>query len=284
MIVPVTALGFFGALSGPLLTTNETPDLLKISKGLPRTFLWTWFNVLVFSINNQYTSEAVLEDSINKPWRPIPAGRINSSQARRLLLATIPSVFLFSVFWLGAAQETLLCYCLTWIYNDLGGADEHFLLRNFLNGMAYLAYGSGALRVSCGGKVEPLSDSYTWLTFVAAIIFTTMQIQDLQDQKGDRARRRHTAPLILGDQTTRWTICIGVLIWSAACPLYWNLETHASIVPLSLGTIVAARVLWLRTETADRNTYAIWSLWLMSLFLSPLIKEPSVFKNLNSVL
>ena len=278
MIIPVTALALFSALTGPSLTTSVYADNWNIAQALPRSFFWTWANVLVFSINNQSTNtDAVLEDSINKPWRPIPAGRISMIQARRLLLGFVPAVYLLSVLWLGAAEETLMCYGLTWLYNDLGGANEHFLLRNLLNGAAYLVYGSGALRVILGSSATPSGAAYTWLFLVASVIFTTMQVQDLKDQEGDKARKRHTAPLVVGERITRWTVCIGVLVWSGIGPLYWSLRLYGYLLPLSLGLFVAVRVLCFKSCKADQRTYVIWSLWMMTFFLLPLLKKSSHF-------
>ena len=35
-----TLFGIFGALSGPILTTNSSPDLLTVLYRLPQVFLW----------------------------------------------------------------------------------------------------------------------------------------------------------------------------------------------------------------------------------------------------
>ncbi|KAI0383201.1 UbiA prenyltransferase family [Hypomontagnella monticulosa] len=194
MIVPVTFLGILTASSGQFGSSASSEVLLRF----PQTFSWVWLNVFVFSISNQRSKESILEDSINKPWRPLPAGKLNMHQARQLLLVAIPLILAICSFCLGAAQETTLCLVLTWMYNDLGGADEHFILRNVINGAAYFAYGSGAFKVAAGSRSVAF-DASVWLAIVACMITTTMQIQDLKDQEGDRARQRSTAPLDLGD-------------------------------------------------------------------------------------
>lgn len=267
MIIPVTLLGTLTAASGQFgISASSSEVWLRV----PQTFTWVWLNVFLFSISNQRSEESILEDSINKPWRPLPAGKLDTSQARQLLLLGIPLVFGLCALCLGAAQETAFCLVLTWMYNDLGGADEHFLLRNLINGVAYFVYGFGALKVAAGSD-EAGAEASLWLLMVACIITTTMQVQDLKDQEGDRARLRSTAPLDLGDGICRSSIAMGVASWSAACLSYWSWSPIGSLVVLGLGSLVVWRVILLRDAVEDALTYRWWSVWLISIFFLPMI-------------
>ena len=282
MILPVTTFGILSALAELPLGTTYNQDCMTVLARIPPTLLWVWLNVLVFSISNQRSPESVLEDSINKPWRPIPAGKIDMIQARRLLLGAVVVVPALVVQYLGAIHETVLCIVGTWMYNDLGGADDHFIIRNLLNSVAYVLYCSGAMRVACGDSlVTSNGQTYHWLCIIGGIIFTTSQVQDLKDQLGDHERNRHTAPLALGNFTSRWIIAFGVLIWSIVCSMYWNLNLLESLIPLSFGVLVAIRVLALRTPTEDRTTYQAWSFWLVILFSLPLLKARNIWKILS---
>lgn len=275
-VLPQTAFGILGALSGPLLTTNAKPELSAILLRIPHVLLWTWLNTLVFTIANQRLPEAVTEDKINKPWRPLPSARISITQARRLLLCTIPFSLVVIYFCLGAVEETVLLYCLTWMYNDCGGAEENFAVRNFIIAAAYALYGNGALRVACGYNASTvICQTYAWHALISGAIFFTMQMQDLKDQEGDRARQRRTAPLMLGDAISRWTIAIPTLVFSIACLAFWdlNLFTAAGILPAAMSGIVAVRVLVLRSQRADRVTWKLWSYWLVTLYALPLVKS-----------
>ena len=90
------------------------------------------------------------------------------------------------------------------MYNDLGCAEEHFASRNLVIAAAYTLYGNGALRIACGYKgATVIWRAYAWEAIIAGVIFTTMQVQDLKDQEGDRTRDRRTAPLVLGDSWSR---------------------------------------------------------------------------------
>ncbi|KAI0159977.1 hypothetical protein GGR52DRAFT_563794 [Hypoxylon sp. FL1284] len=267
MIIPVTLLGSLTAASGQFGTSASISEVLLRS---PQTFSWVWLNVLLFSISNQRSKESILEDSINKPWRPLPAKRLDMGQARQLLLITIPLVFTICSFCLGAAQETAFCLVLTWMYNDLGGADEHFALRNIINGAAYFVYGSGALKVAAGSE-KVGSGASLWLAMVACIIATTMQVQDLKDQEGDKARLRSTAPLDLGDGICRCSIVAGITFWSALCLSYWSWSPIGLLLVLSPGSIVVRRLLKFRDAAADALSYRWWSIWIISIFCLPVI-------------
>ena len=271
MVLPVTIVGLANAFSGPHISTSIASPV-NLIWNLSIATLWTWLNVLILSISNQRSSQAILEDTINKPWRPIPSGRITPDQARQLLLVVVPLVIVFSTK-VGVMRETMWCLVGSWYYSDIGGGDENFLLRNVLNGVAYLAYGCGTSKLMLGVEHNLQPSFYTWLFIIASVVGTTIQIQDLKDEEGDRARNRHTAPVVVGDGITRWTVIAGVGIWSVACPLYWQVGLFGSLTPVSFGLIVSLRVWFLRGCQADRSTFLLWSWWMISLFTLPVIKE-----------
>lgn len=280
IVYPWTAFGLFGALSGWALTTNQYPDFWAIIGRLPSALLWMWWHILVFTVANQRLPSSVVEDSINKGWRPLPSGRITVVQARRLLLGLVPATFVLTHF-LGAKEFSLLSLLLTWLYNDLGGADENYLIRNLINSVGLVCGSAGTTIVACGKDEHQLNAmGYYWLKVEAAIVFTTLQVQDLRDQKGDQARGRRTAPILLGDVVTRWTISIPVLFWSLFCPYLWDLGFYGFIAPVALGGALSLRVLRWRTVEADQLTWRIWGLWTCSLFILPLCRNPTVLDQL----
>ena len=242
--------------------------------------LWNWLNLLIFDIANQRLPNSILEDSVNKPWRAIPAKRMTATEARRLLLAVLPIVFLITLK-LGGMEETVAMMVLTWMYNDLGGADESFIVRNLINAFGFICYSSGATRVAAGyGEYSLNGAAFQWLAMVGSVVFTTLQMQDMADQEGDAARGRATVPLVLGDGFARWTIAIPVLIWSLVCPAFWALPWTGYMGPLVLGGILAGRLLCFRSVPADKITWKLWCLWTISLYLLPLCKNPEVSQHL----
>lgn len=270
-VIPETAFGLFGALSGSVMTTNHSATFLRISSRIPHVVLWTWLNTLLFTFANQRLPDAVKEDTINKPWRPIAAGRISGSQTMQLLLVGIPIMFLASLY-LGGAEETVLLTCLNWMYNELGGSED-YIGRNLLLAATYACYCSGSVQVASGHEYTMHRAGYQWIAMIAGVIFTTMQVQDLKDQEGDHARGRKTVPLVLGDGPSRWTVAIPVSVWSFVCPAFWSLQVFSFAISITLGLVVAGRVILTRGVPADRFTWKLWSLWLTFLYLLPVFKN-----------
>ena len=275
-MLPWTAAGIVNALSGPTLTTNEYPHSLTIVSRLPHSLLWMWLNILAFAIANQRSRSSISEDFINKPWRPIPSGRITGFQARNLLLGVVPLI-LFITACLGAGSTSALALVLNWMYNDLGGSDIHYTVRNLLNALAMIVASTGTTQVAMynhsNNDYKFTATGYQWLIVQAAIVFTTLQIQDLRDQDGDRNRGRNTAPVVIGDNLTRWTIIGPVIFWSIFCPQFWavNLLGHSFV--LVLGGTLSTRVFLFRSTNADQVSWKIWGVWTFIIFMLPLYKQ-----------
>jgi 4-hydroxybenzoate polyprenyltransferase len=70
--------------------------------------------VLVGTIANQRLPNSIVEDSINKKWRPIPAGLLSEEGAMHWLLVAIPITIVASIFF-GGTLETLVLIILVWM-------------------------------------------------------------------------------------------------------------------------------------------------------------------------
>ena len=195
-------------------------------------------------------------------------------------------------FFVGGLNETFILIGLAWMYNDLQGADEHWFLRNVINAAGFMGYSSGVMKVallphrllfssfmststSTAAKtaiaVTLNNKSATWLVIIGFIILTTVQIHDLPDIEGDRARDRQTAPLVLGEGVTRWSIAISVAAWSIVCPMFWDLSWLGYIFIGIPGVVVAGRVLWLTGSVkSDKKTLYCWCLWTIAVYFLPL--------------
>lgn len=158
------------------------------------------------------------------------------------------------------------------MYNELGGSDESYIIRNLLLAATYAGYCAGAVKVASGYDTDITRAAYDWIAMIAGVKFTTMHVQGVKDQKADDARRRKTFPLVLGDGPARWTIAVPVLVWSLMCPTFWSLQLYESMVSIALGPIVVYRVILIRGISADRLTWKIWGMWLPSLYFLPVFK------------
>ena len=251
---------------------------MTVLSHIPQAFIWVLLNTIIFDLANQRLPESIKEDSINKRWRPLAAGRLTTRSATSLLLLAIPVTFLITQLYLGSTEETTLLFAFTWMYNDLGGSDDSVAIRNLLIAGMYVLYSSGALRVACGFQTCALNPmAYQWYGIIAAVIFTTMHVQDLKDEVGDRTRGRKTLPIVVGHKGARLVIASLVLFWSVAAPMFWSLPIYAYMPCSALGVWVAYRALALHDKSADRQTWKLWSLWLTSLYMLPLFKNYTVF-------
>ena len=280
-MIPDTAFGILGALSGSLLTSNASPNVAAIFARTPLVSLFIWINLLVFDLANQRLPESIIEDRFNKPWRPLPNGLISAVQTRRLLLSVLPFVLGISYF-MGVWKETLLLFTLTWMYNDLKGGDEDFIVRNIIIGAAFGFYNEGALRIACGAGYSATDTGFQWIVIISCIIFSTMHVQDMRDQVGDLAKSRRSAPIVLGDWVARWTIAVPVVFWSLLCPFYWNVPIVGWVLPVGAGSLIAIRELCYREPQADQSTYVMWTGWLSCLYLLPIIKNLETFPQWSS--
>ena len=277
MIIPWTATGVVDALYGGVFLSESVRDPLAIVQRIPYAFFWLWINTLAFAINNQMCSHSITEDTINKPWRALPSGRISNTQARNLLLGLVPVVYAITTY-LGAGNTTLMALILNWMYNDLGGSDVHYTVRNLINALAMVVASIGTTQVSVHTGFSNQSPVITfhgcqWIAIKAAIIFTTLQVQDLRDQEGDQSRLRSTVPIMLGDEFARWSVAVPILLWSLLTPYFWATNLGGFVWPVILGLVMCIRVLFLRNVDADRMTWRLWGLWTMSIFLLPVYKR-----------
>lgn len=276
VLIPQTMFASFSILSGRFRHDSTSIPLGVLSARLPAVVFWIWLQLLVLDLANQRLPDSVAEDRLNKPWRPIPSGRLTSSGARDLLVLSIAFTLVASALLLGGVQETLLLFSLNWLYNDLGLANSHWFLRNLLNALGITAIGAGALAVGQQGLDAPLDPdaAHRWLFLCAGLLMTTIQAQDLYDQEGDAARRRSTAPLVLGDSAARWSVAAPVLVWSLAMPALVGLrlpEHHVGyVVPACAGVALAARVLTRRSVNDDKATFRLWASWCVLLYALPM--------------
>lgn len=222
---------------------------------------------------NQFREGDVDEDRQNKPWRPIPAGRITVTQTKYLMMASYMTAILASIS-LGGLSECCGLIFEGWVYNEVGAANDNLLARNLLNALGYMTFAAGAVRVACIQAETTLSlDFRIWMVLLAAVVATTIQFQDLYDQAGDRLRGRQTMPLLVGDTRTRVTIGLAVVVWSFVCPTFWRLDARGFVLQVSLAVIIVGRLYYYRTVKADKVSFRLWNVWIVALYALPFIKK-----------
>ncbi|KAI0973580.1 hypothetical protein F4678DRAFT_470856 [Xylaria arbuscula] len=288
VLLPQTLFALFSMFSGQFTASNWQPEPhMCFFARLFRVVVWIWLQLLVLDLANQRLPDSVAEDIINKPWRPITSGRISAEGARRLLIASIV-VTLAASKCLGVTSETLLLFMLNWIYNDLGLANGHWILRNLMNALGITTIGAGATRIACNDLIFMTVPATRWWFLCGGMLMTTIHAQDMYDQQGDAVRGRSTAPLVLGDGVARWTVGAGVLFWSVIMPFSLRLHFREDWVaysgPVLLGVAVTVRILTCRNVLADKRTFKLWAIWTICLYSLPLLGPKSLDTSVRLVI
>ncbi|KAI0449145.1 UbiA prenyltransferase family-domain-containing protein [Xylaria acuta] len=280
MLLPETA---FGVLHALWFTENNSSSLVgptskDVFERAPLVLYWVWINLLAFNISNQRGPESIAEDAINKPWRTMPSGRWSpelASYGHKLAY----SAALISSWFIGGLRPCIILTILGFWYNDCGGGDGRAITRNFINAMGFTSFGLGALEVALNQPLNftaaTLLDMSSpnleqWILLLAVAVLSTVHMQDMHDQEGDKARGRSTMPLQIGDAPARWIIVGFMLLWGVVCPLFWRCGLLGYAMSTSIAYTVVFRSFFLRTVKEDRMTFAIWNLWMVSLYSLPL--------------
>ena len=256
--------------------TDLPPRTMDILRRGPIIALWVWLNLLTFAIDNQRRPHSIAEDATNKPWRPLPQRRLSSKQARRLLMFLHPVVALVS-YWAGGLKWCISLVALTYWYNELGASDRNCLEKNFVNGCGYICYIFGAIDVGITGQPFTFSHkALKWIILIGFVVFSTIHMQDMEDQYGDKIQDRKTVPLVIGDINARYTIVAAVGVWSFTAPRFWGFSTFVQFAaPCILGALVVWRILCLRDVRSDKTTFKFWNVWMVSLYILPFMHRLS---------
>lgn len=193
---------------------------------------------------------------------------------------------------LGVEREGLYIQIGSYVYNDLHGGDSQG--RDVLIAIAFALFNTASLRIAAGavrpgtltlgsnetflgasnsyaGSAQVSRTGYAWIGLISVVILTTMQVQDLKDQTGDRLRGRWTVPLAFGDWTSRVSLAVLVPFWTAFCAFVWYpREDLILLLPLVfLAIYFPFRVLTRRTPKEDSKTWKLWCLWGVGLYYLP---------------
>ena len=271
IIGPKTVFGTINALSTLAFQIPLEPRASDIVYRIPRVMFWVWLNLLPFEIDNQRQPASIIEDRANKPWRALPSKRLSTERARRWMLVLYPCAILASLLLGGIGQCMALIFLGAW-YNDFGGADRHFLIRNLINAGGYISYASGAMEVALGETLVTSPKLIAWFVIIGFVVLTSVHCQDLEDQEGDRLRGRRSAPLTIGDSLSRKSIALSMSIFSLYCPWFWASTLWAYICPVLLGAIVSKRIMMSSSLREDKLNFRLRNLWIASLYCLPLLK------------
>ncbi|KAF4627475.1 hypothetical protein G7Y89_g10677 [Cudoniella acicularis] len=277
IVCPMALFGTVNALSTLAfgVDQNTVPTDIEILCRIPRVAFWIWINLLPFAIDNQRQPSAILEDGVNKPWRPMPAKRLSPERAKVWMLILYPLAVLISNSF-GALRQCLALVCLGVWYNDLEGADTNCFVRNFINACGFISYASGAMEVAFSRPLPVSTTVVSWFAVIAAMVMTSVHSQDMPDQEGDKLRGRKSVPLTIGDEPSRWIIAVSVSAFSFFCPWFWDSVPGVYACLAILGATVSVRSLFCRSVPQDKTTFLLWNLWVAVIYCLPFVKKWSI--------
>ncbi|KAI0374536.1 hypothetical protein BV20DRAFT_516247 [Pilatotrama ljubarskyi] len=246
----------FGTAAAPISSTAQLG---------PRA-IWIWLHLLQFCLSNQCLSPE--EDASNKPWRPIPSGRITAGTARQLRWALLLVCLSVSAHYgvLGASFALALG---TLVHNELG-MDAIWFPRNVCNAVGYAAFNAGATYVACGDNCAPKAMSVAAQVLNALVILTTIQAQDFQDTEGDRETGRRTLPIVF-PRSSRWAMPALLIAWSVFLSAYWRASAMHTAILVASGALVGFRFVIDGAASADRRSYKLYNLWLCAVHVTPFV-------------
>ncbi|MBP2478490.1 4-hydroxybenzoate polyprenyltransferase [Crossiella equi] len=237
-------------------------DLMKVYLvGWVLSFLYTY----VFDAGNQ--ARGGLEDSINKPWRPVPAGLV-TEQGLRVRYVVGNLLYAFLAWWFNVLEWALLWQVSMIALNRFQG--RWYIISKQITMQA----GVVAMFAIAWAAVEPVNSlTWQWIFFAGVPYVFPLIMEDLRDVKGDGVIGRRTPISVFGERPVRiwcaaWTFCLpfiqhfGLYVPSGA-----SMQRILVCDVLVLGTcwLVCYRLLRYREPKRDAITYLVFYL---SFFLS----------------
>ncbi|KAJ6599962.1 UbiA prenyltransferase family [Mycena vulgaris] len=226
---------------------------------------WTWIHLLQVDVSNQYRS--IAEDAINRPWRPLPGGRMTQKSAAVMRWVLVPICICSSIPFGGGVGLSSIGLTVLLIAHDEIGFAGHWAWKNLINSIGYLSFEFGATNIMS-----------TYMSFFSQrcsilpsglLILTTIHAQDFSDIHGDMALGRVTLP-IYAPSISRFVTFLALAVWSAGLGWLWNLGPGSLFFLCGLGGIVGARFLRLRTPNDDANTFIVYNVWLLFAHVLPI--------------
>ena len=244
----------------------------------------------VLSVSFQYALDivnqttGVTEDSINKPYRPIPSGLITIHEAERRwtvvwILFPILSYLLSgheAAFW-AILWQAEVGFCYVWpkpnnpVMRNMFTGVATFIIISLVNAIVVHEHADRDLNVILRAALG------VWAGIV-------IQIQEFHDVEGDRMAGKRTLPLVLGEDRIwlmRQVTC-GIFVVSHALFLGWGIAlAQSSAWPISicavgslqivLGVAVGVRVVWSESVEMDKKSYFYWLtllFWMMVIYIT----------------
>jgi 4-hydroxybenzoate polyprenyltransferase len=252
---PFTMLApFIGVLAGSVIAMGDAGEGYGlIWKGVLAGIAGALLNAASNAINQRYD---LAIDCINKPYRPLPSGRMSMSQA--MTFAWVLYAICFILGWLvnpAYLIVVLICSAFTWGYS---APPVRFKNNGILANIA-MAIPRGFMMI-VGGWVAIRPDEWAnptpWLIgLVIFLVAGSASTKDFADVKGDEAGGARTVVVAFGVRRAAWIVAPFLVVpYLLIPPLVWlaggdALRPRAML--LALLAIWGAYTAWLIVRDPD---------------------------------
>ncbi|KAJ7825772.1 UbiA prenyltransferase family [Mycena olivaceomarginata] len=235
---------------------------------------WTWLHLLQVDVSNQYRS--ITEDEINRPWRPLPSGRISQQSSTIMRWLLVPICVATSIPFGGGVSLASLSLTALLIAHDELGFSGHWVTKNVINSLGYLSFEFGATTIM---STNPDLDRIAVLSLTCSslLVLTTIHAQDFSDIEGDRAHGRVTLPIYAPKLSRTYTF-LALGTWSVGLGYIWDLGPSSQMFLVLLGVTIGWRFYWCRTAADDGKTFIAYNLWLLLSHILPSHARWGVFR------
>lgn len=214
--------------------------------------------IYTFCVSNQLAGLA--EDRLNKPHRPLVAGRVSVRGAQwRWLIAM--ALYALLGWWLGVLEWVIL-WQIVLVLHNFGTWAKHWFTKNFSMLLGTLAQLAAAWQL-----VAPITpDAWRWISMLSLMVFSLATLQDLRDIAGDRISNRRTLPIVWGEKPTRYLLTLGFSMLPLFLYRWLLLPAGDGLVVMLCGLVlaalcwlIAARIVLCRSQRADHETYLLFT-------------------------
>jgi geranylgeranylglycerol-phosphate geranylgeranyltransferase len=260
-----SSLSGFAALARPLNLAIAFPAILLggfvtgTVQPFSKLLLAALSGILVGAGGNAINDVYDLDiDRINKPGRPLPAGRVTPAAARRFAyacfgLGTAAAVFINPVcLGVAAASSVLLVAYSRTLKRTLFWGN---LVVAFMLGLALVYGGLAVGRTGAAVAVGAISFFYNLAREI---------IKDIEDMEGDRAGAAVTFPIRYGVRASLVlaTVTLALLVAATLAPYFlgWFGTAYLAVVVPGVDLFVAAAAvwMWLRPDPRSLGRLALW--------------------------
>ena len=170
-------------------------------------------------------------DAVNKPWRPIPSGRIAAEKALfySLFLLVIAVVY---PFFIAHSLLTLLLFQLLPVLGLLYSASPFFFRRYSI--LSTLTISIGLVTPLLIGYLMNTAETGLLPLFFGLFVYciSVVPLKDIEDAEGDRAFGVRNLYLFYGSRLLLFSLAglVADLVWICAVPLPQILKIHLTVV------------------------------------------------------